>query len=84
MNTIVEKVKLCSSRDVKDFVFVISELPRNVQVKVRHNNSVADGKSILGVLNLSTNGIVEVSVSGTGEYGENKIRKILNQWIVEE
>lgn len=84
MNTIVEKVKLCSSRDVKDFVFAISELPRNVQVKIRHNNSIADGRSILGVLNLSTNGIVEVSVSGTGEYGENKIRKILNQWIVEE
>ena len=82
MNTIVEKIKLCSSRDVKDFVFAI--LPRNIQVKVLHNNSVADGRSILGVLNLSTNGIVEVRVSGIGEYGENKVRKILNQWITEE
>ncbi len=84
MNTIVEKIKLCSSRDVKDFVFAISALPRNIQVKVLHNNSVADGRSILGVLNLSTNGIVEVRVSGIGEYGENKVRKILNQWITEE
>lgn len=51
---------------------------------MRHSNSVADGKGILGVLNLSTNGIVEVSISETGEYNEKEIRKTLNQWIVEE
>ncbi len=84
MNTVIEKIKLCSTRDVKDFVFAISALPKNVQVKVRHSNSVADGKGILGVLNLSTNGIVEVSISETGEYNEKEIRKTLNQWIVEE
>lgn len=84
MNTIVEKIKLCSSRDVKDFVFAISTLPRNIQVKVRHNNSVADGKSILGMLNLSTKGVVEVSVLGTDRYNEKEIKKLLNQWIVEE
>lgn len=49
-----------------------------------HNNSVADGRSILGVLSLSTNGIVEVSVSGMKMCNENEIRKMLNQWIVEE
>lgn len=83
-NRIVKQIKFRSSQDVKDFVFIISTLPRNVQVKLKCNNTVVDGKSILGVLSLSTNKIIEVIILSETDISEDKITRLINQWIVKE
>lgn len=83
-NTITKQIKFHSSQDVKDFVFIISTLPRNVQVKLKCNNTIVDGKSILGVLSLSTNKIIEVIILSETDISEDKITRLINQWIVKE
>lgn len=83
-NTIIKKIKFYSSQDVKDFVFKISALPRSVQVKLKCNNTIVDGKSILGVLSLSTSEIIEIIISSETSINENEVTKLINQWIVKE
>ena len=77
------KIRLTTSQDVKDFVFVTSQFGNSVQVKVKHGNSETNGKSILGLLSLNAKGVLDLEVSGDGSITEQSVRQALNNWIVE-
>lgn len=70
-----------TAKNVKDFCFEVGSLPKTMQVKVIQNDSIADGKSILGVLSLDFTKRVTVSFTYNKPIDEN-ILKIFNQWTV--
>ena len=83
MINIKTKIFLKTSQDVKDFVFTTSQFSNSVQVKVKHGDSVADGKSILGLLSINTKGVLDLEVIGDNSMTEQETLHALNNWIME-
>lgn len=81
---IIKKIKFNSSKDVKDFVFTTTtKLPNTIQIKLKNNDCIVNGRSILGVLSLSEKGLIDLMISNCS-FDETEIYKIFNQWIVED
>lgn len=70
-----------TTKNVKEFCFKACSLPKTMQVKVIQDDSMVDGKSILGVLSLDFTKRVTVSFTYNKPIGENLL-KIFNQWTV--
>lgn len=81
MYTIEVNMLFHTTKNVKDFCFEAGSLPNAMQIKVIQNDSIVDGKSILGVLSLDFAKRVTVSFTYNKPINEN-ILKIFNQWTV--
>lgn len=68
-------------QNVKSFCFATSSLPNTIQVKVVQDDSIVDGKSILGVLSLDFTKNVSVNFTSSKPIDKNLL-KIFNQWTV--
>lgn len=70
-------------QNVKSFVFATSSLPNSMQIKIIQDDSVVDGKSILGVLSLDFTKPVEVKFIHNQPINKDLIKQF-NQWIAED
>lgn len=70
-------------QNVKNFVFTTSSLPNSMQIKIVQDDSVVDGKSILGILSLDFTKPVEVRFIYNQPINKDSIKQF-NQWVVED
>lgn len=70
-------------QNVRSFCFEAGNLPKNTCVKVIQEDSIVDGKSILGVLSLDFKKAVKVKFTYNKPI-DNNLFKSFNQWIIEE
>lgn len=75
-------VKLNTPTDVKFFVYKAQELPRNISIKVMHDDYVIDGKSILGLLSLDLSNSIIIEIKSNENIDFSFIEKF-DEWRVE-
>ena len=85
MNDVIfKRIMLQTTQDVKNFCYSVSNLPRNVSVKVKHDTYVVDGKSILGMFSLDLSNPVDVIFESVDLLNPEVINKTIYPWELEE
>ena len=79
---ITRRVLLSTQNDVKNFCHTMENFPRNVSIKVIHNNHERDAKSILGLLSLNLSEPVDVIFSSKNLIDTVKIDNVISKWEV--
>lgn len=81
-DVIVKRILLKTPQDVKSFCYAMSDFPRNISVKVKHDTYVVDGKSILGMFSLDLSNPVDVIFESKDLLDPNKVDKAIYPWEV--
>ena len=85
MESIMTKnIQLVTPKDVKEFCFAASELPRNVSTTVSHDKYSIDAKSILGMFSLDLCQPVTLTITSEDNLPKEKIDKLFAKWEVED
>lgn len=79
---IIKRVLLSTPQDVKDFCHAMENFPRNVSIKVIHNNYERDAKSILGLLSLNLSEPVDVVFNSKDLIDTVKVDNAISKWEV--
>lgn len=81
-NVEIRKVRLSTIQDIKDFCYTMNTFPRNISIKVKHDNFVSDAKSILDMIALNLSNPVDIIFESTDTLDSTRIENAISKWEV--